>query len=366
MRSEEFNNLNKQPNILVAPLGWGLGHATRCIPIIKELILLKCKPIIAGDNKVVALLKAEFPEVDFLPLVDYNIRYSRSKYWMPLKMLLQVPHIIKSMYIENRWLKGVVKKYNIDAVISDNRFGLYHSSVPTVYITHQLLIKTGNTLSEWVAQKIHYHFIKKYTRCWVPDFAGNNNLAGALSHPVSIPSNVMYIGGLSRFEKREGIEKKYDLLIVISGPEPQRTIFEKLLLHQLQNYKGTVLLVRGLPDNSPVITAFNSVTIKNHLSAKELSIAIQQSQKVISRSGYTTVMDMVKLQQKVILVPTPGQTEQEYLADYLYERKIFFCLRQNEFILTDAISQSDKFSYSKYIFDMNNYKDAVKNFTDSL
>ncbi len=366
MQPKDFNNSYKQPTVLVAPLGWGLGHATRCVPIIKELLLLNCKVLIAGDSAVTALLKKEFPEVVFLPLIDYNIRYSKNSFWLPLKMLLQVPHIIKSIYIENKWLKNAVKKYTIDAVISDNRFGLYHTSIPAVYITHQLLIKTGNSLSEKLPQKIHYHFIKKYTNCWVPDFLGEHNLAGQLSHPLYKPANIEYIGGLSRFEKQTGIEKKYDLLIIISGPEPQRTVFEKLLIEQLQNFNGTVLFVRGLPVNNTPVAAFNNITFVDHLSSAELSIAIQQSNIVISRAGYTTVMDMLKLQQKAILIPTPGQTEQIYLADYLQKKKIFFCLRQDEFILDKALLQAESFPFNKENFDMDLYKGAAKKLVDEL
>lgn len=366
LQPKDFNNSYKQPTVLVAPLGWGLGHATRCIPIIKELLLLNCKVLIAGDSAVTALLKKEFPEQTFLPLIDYNIRYSKNSFWLPVKMLLQVPHIIKSIYIENKWLKDTVRKYNIDVVISDNRFGLYHSTITTIYITHQLLIKTGTSFTETLAQKIHYYFIKKYTKCWVPDFLGEYNLAGQLSHPLHKPANIEYIGGLSRFEKQTGIEKKYDLLIIISGPEPQRALFEKLLIEQLKNYNGKVLFVRGLPVNDTPVAAFNGVTFVNHLSSAELSTAIQQSNIVISRAGYTTVMDMLKLEQKAILVPTPGQTEQIYLAENLHQKKIFFCLRQDEFILDKVLLQAESFPFNKENFNMDLYKEAVKKLIDQL
>jgi len=157
------------------------------------------------------LLEHEFQHVTIIPVKGYRIKYSKTSYWFPLKLIAQVPGILGSIYSEQKWVKKVIKKYSIDAIISDNRFGLHHSGVQTIYITHQLRIKTGNNFTEKILQKIHYWFIKKYTFCWVPDFGSKENIAGELSHPVKKPSNVSYIGSLSRFELREKVEKKYEI-----------------------------------------------------------------------------------------------------------------------------------------------------------
>ena len=200
-----------------------------------------------------------------------------------------------------------------------------------------------------------------------------DNISGELSHPLKYPSNVTYIGSLSRFERKDSVEKKYDLLILISGPEPQRTIFEELLLTQLQNYNGMVLLVRGLPgiDNNEeknfnTYVQSSNLAIKNHLSADDLCDAIQASQLVICRSGYTTIMDLVKLKQKAILVPTPGQTEQQYLATHLMKQQFFYTTCQYGFSLTDALKQAAGFSFKIPSFDMEQYKKAVNQFAQSL
>jgi UDP-N-acetylglucosamine transferase subunit ALG13 len=358
---------------LVVPLDWGLGHATRCIPLIKEFQANGCEVIIAAETAVKSLLEHEFQQLTFIPLKGYRISYSRKSHWLPLKIISQVPRVLLGIYKEHKWLKKVVKKHSISAIIADNRFGLYHSGIPSVYITHQLLIKTGSVFTEKIAQKIHFWFIKKYTSCWVPDYAGRNNISGELSHPVKYLSNISYIGCLSRFEKKDLAGKKYDLLILVSGPEPQRSIFEAILLTQLKNYSGRSLLVRGLPgipENEEKALSTSSqnprLIIKNHLSTQELNDAMQQAELVISRSGYTTIMDLIKLKQKAILVPTPGQTEQEYLAWHLMKQDFFYAASQEGFTLTDALKQAGDFPFLIPSFDMEQYKKAVNEFVQSL
>lgn len=312
------------------------------------------------------LLQKEFPSLNFIELKGYRMSYSRNRALMRLQMLLQFPKLIYKIYAENRWLKKIVSSYKIDAVISDNRMGLYHSKIPCIYITHQLKIKTGNALSEKIAQKIHYHFINKYSACWVPDIETSVNLAGELSHPEVLPETpVQYIGPLSRFEKTEAV-LKYDLCIILSGPEPQRTVFEKMLLKDLDKIPGPVFLLRGLPVNTNYIDAANNAEIKDHLAARELNLVIQQSKIVISRSGYSTVMDLVKLRKKAILVPTPGQTEQEYLANYLSSKKLFYCIPQADFVLQDALKEAGAFAYSNMPIPHDDYKKVVEDFVGQL
>lgn len=333
----------------------------------------ECEVIIAAETAIKSLLENEFQQLTYIPLKGYRMSYSKKKSWLPLKILFQVPQILLGIYNEHKWLKKIVKKYSINAVISDNRFGLYHSDIPSVYITHQLLIKTGNRFSDKIIQNINFWFINKYTFCWVPDFKGKENISGELSHPSLIPSNIKYIGGLSRFEKKDGFENKYDLLLLISGPEPQRTIFESLLVTQLQNYQGNSLLIRGLPgiDENKENTFYTKnknphLIIKDHLPAQELNEAIQQSKLVISRSGYTTIMDLIKLKQKAILVPTLGQTEQEYLVGHLMEQYFFYTTSQEGFVLENALKLAAAYPFAIPSFDMEQYKKTVYQFVHSL
>jgi uncharacterized protein (TIGR00661 family) len=347
--------------VLVAPLEWGLGHATRCIPIIKELLHHKCEVFVAAEGKIFELLKIEFPEINFLLLKGYRVKLSK-KSFLFWKMTNQLPAIVARIYQENRWLHKTIKQYMIDGVISDNRFGLYNKRLPCIYITHQLLIKTGHHFIDKMAQQVHYYFISKYYQCWVPDFE-KNGLAGELSHPRKIPKSVKYIGTLSRFNKEKETQEIYDLLIILSGPEPQRTIFEKKILQQLLNYNESSIFVRGLPGINQTIQLKNSsIKIVNHLVGEELGKLMQQAKIIVSRSGYTTIMDLLKLNKTAILVPTPGQTEQEYLADFLMRKKIFFCVGQKDFDLKEAITKYQEFPFVFPNFNMQQYKAAVNEF----
>ncbi len=362
IKVENFNIPGNKLRILVAPLDWGLGHATRCIPIIFKLLQQNCEVIIAAESTIKALLQKEFPGLVCIDLTGYRIQYSRYKFLMPFKLLIQFPKLIYRINAEKRWLKKTVTVYKIDAVISDNRLGLGHIKIPCIYITHQLKIKTGNAFTERLAQKIHYHFINKYSACWVPDNGGEINLSGELSHPVVLPKiPVIYIGPLSRFEKKE-VVVKYDLCVILSGPEPQRTLFEKIVLKELKTFSGSIILLRGLPAETAIdITANPPFEIKNHLAADELNTVLQQSKMVICRSGYTTIMDLVKLKKKAILVPTPGQTEQEYLATYLQEQQLFYSVKQEEFSAS-VLEKSHAFPFTGSTIQQNDYEKIIENF----
>lgn len=365
INDKKINNPSAKPKILIAPLEWGLGHATRCIPIINELLVQGCEVLIAAEGATYSLLKQEFPHLTFLPLMGYRMKYSRKRFWLPVKLFIQFPKMIFTIYNEHQWLKKIIKEYKIDAVISDNRFGMFNNKIYSVYITHQLLIKTGNNFTEKIAQKIHYYFINKYTECWVPDF-NVEGLAGELSHPKKLPKHIKYIGGLSRF-KLHSTEKKFDLLISLSGPEPQRTIFENQILRDLKSYKRKVLFIRGLPDNkSELINENPLVEIRNHLTANELNDAMLQSDTIISRCGYTTIMDLVKLNKKAILIPTPGQTEQEYLAKYLREKKMFYTVSQKDFSLQNSLEHASAFLFDIPDFNMEEYKNVLDQFVQLL
>lgn len=310
---------------MVAPLDWGLGHATRCVPVIRELQRQGFEVLAGAEKAGAALLQKEFPELTILPLKGYRISYSKRKVFFFLKMLMQGPKIVRAVKTEHEWLKQVIINHQIDIVISDNRYGLWNEKIKSVFITHQLFIKTGNAFLEKQAQRTNYNYIKKFDECWVPDAPGPENLAGALSHPVDLPPvPVKYIGTLSRFESRQS-EKTIDLLVMISGPEPQRTLLENTIIRRINRLPYTAVLVRGLPQGGkPLVVENKSVLIYDHLPAAALSELMAAAKTVIARSGYSTVMDLAAMQQQAILIPTPGQAEQEYLAKYLSDKK--YCI----------------------------------------
>lgn len=335
---EKISGSGKRPVILVAPLDWGLGHATRCIPLIRYMIMLDCEVIIAGEGKQKHLLQQEFPGLRFVDLPGYRLKYSRVGWLTSLKILTQALKILTAIKQELGWLNNFLKVQKIDAIISDNRYGLYHTSVPSVLITHQLTIKTPvGKLGEGVLRKLHFRFIKRFSECWVPDFEGEKNLAGELSHlKTAPPFPVKYLGPLTRFVKKEEV-LRYELIILLSGPEPQRTLLEEICVRELQDFQGPAVLVRGLPGDENPIPSFNQVIIYNHLPSEQLNRAINESKIVISRSGYSTVMDLFALNKRCIFIPTPGQTEQLYLAKYLSQQKYCMFFHQDNFSLKKAL-----------------------------
>jgi uncharacterized protein (TIGR00661 family) len=349
---------NKTKTVLIAPLDWGLGHATRCIPIINGLQELGCRVLVAATGSPLALLRQEFPQLEFLSdLPAYNIRYSHSRIQSLVRILAQTPGILKTIRQENLWLRIRCRRGDIHGIISDNRYGFHHPKLPTVFISHQLQVKSPiGRFGEGPLRRWQYQFINRFTECWAPDCAENNALAGDLSHPSELPKTpVYYIGPLSRFEKRTE-EKKYSLLVLLSGPEPQRTMLEGKLLSQLQHYEQPVMFVRGLPAEGkhrgllePRIASYTNKNIhfENHLPAAALNKVILQSEKIITRSGYTTVMDLLKTGAKMLLVPTPGQTEQEYLARHLNENERAPWMEQKEFDLEKALVMFENFLFKQ-------------------
>ncbi len=357
-KSNNLTSEGQKPRILVAPLDWGLGHSTRCIPIVKELILQGCEVYIVADKRIFILLKKEFPTTVFIRYKGYEITYSYKKHLFAAKLIFQLPKIVLRIFLEKRWLKKAIKKYGISAVISDNRFGMHNKNIPSVYLTHQLYIKTGNRLTGQIAQKIHYYFIKKYSTCWVPDFE-KEGIAGELSHPKRLPANINYIGPLSRFSALSKVKECYDLLIIISGPEPQRSIFENEILAQLKTMEEKIFLIRGLPGEEKKPGPFNNVTIENHLPADRLNEILAKSKLVLCRSGYTSVMDLSVLRKKAVLVATPGQTEQEYLSRYLLQKKFFLSMPQKDLSIKKALDTAAHFDFKTPQFDPGVYKQII-------
>lgn len=325
-----------------------MGHATRCIPIIKALIDFNFEPIIASDGNALALLKKEFPDLKTFELPSYNITYSKKGNYLKWKLLQALPHILKTIKREKLLINQLVTNEKIDGIISDNRFGVYHKSIPSVYITHQLRVLSGN--STWLTSKIHQKIIKKFTQCWIPDFRDQPNLSGTLGHTNHKLKTVKYIGPLSRF-KKQNIEETIDILVILSGPEPQRTLFEEKLHKELKTYKGSVTMVLGLVDKKQTISKVDNITICNYMNSNQLETAINRSKLIVSRSGYTSIMDLAKLGKKAIFIPTSGQFEQEYLAKKLAQEFKIPSYNQNEFTINNL-----KFDARFSGFEKLNYK----------
>lgn len=305
--------------------------------------------VIAADGRPLALLKAEFPNVETTPLPGYDIRHPDSGP-MAAAMARQLPKIARGIIREHRWLRRFAKNRPLSLIISDNRFGLWHPRLPCVYLTHQLRIKLPPawTRHETLLRRLHEWVVSRYTECWVPDFAGEANLSSDLSHGSSLPGNVRYVGVLSRFAlgrsnpplpppSIEGEEATpHDIIAMLSGPEPQRSIFEELILMQLSTTELRALVVGGRTEEYEDEWITDRVRVVSRMTSRELEEAFRGAAVVLARPGYSTLMDLAVLGKPAILVPTPGQTEQEYLAGRLASSGAYVVMTQPKFDLARA------------------------------
>ena len=317
-------------NILVAPLNWGLGHATRCIPIIRQLMADGHTPIVASDGQALLLLQQEFPNLNFIELPSYKIRYNRGKSQITA-ILRSLPTIVIAAIREHRQLKKIIRQHHVRQVISDNRFGLWNKNIHSIYITHQLMVKMPPKLKflEKTAWRVHRWVIHRYHECHIPDFEGKENLSGELPQPYPLPKNAQFIGPLSRF-KLSDVDaavkpvKKYHTVAIISGPEPQRSLFEQELIERFKDVQKPTLLIQGKPQQTNTYQIQRSINGSGqidqvpHLASQTFVYYLLHAEKIICRSGYSTIMDLYALNclHKAEFIPTPGQTEQEYLAEY--------------------------------------------------
>lgn len=318
--------------ILVAPLNWGLGHATRCILIINALIEHNYEPVIASDGVALELLKKEFPQLEAIKLPSYKVTYSKKGKNFKLKLLKDSPKMLKAIKAEKAQVKTLVKATQIDGIISDNRLGVYSKKVPSIFVSHQLNVLSGSTT--WLSTKMHQHIIKKFDECWVPDVAEEPSLSGRLGHLENFNIPIKYLGVISRF-KPISSEKKYDLTVLLSGPEPQRTMLEEYLLEELKTYSGKILFIKGKIETEQTVHLNDHITVVNFMRSEELETVLNLSEMVLSRSGYTTVLDLAKLGKKAFFIPTPGQFEQEYLAERLDEKGIIPYCSQEKFTINE-------------------------------
>lgn len=353
----------ERKNILVCPLNWGLGHASRCIPVIKILNGSGYNVIIAAGGNALKLLMGVFPENQFVYFDDYKIKYSKGKNFT-VTLIFQLPKISFKIMIEHSRLKNIIRQYNIDIVISDNRFGLWNRKVRSIYITHQVFIKSSffNSVAERFLRKAHLFFMQKYDMCWVPDLPGDFKLSGDLSSKYTLPQNAKYIGILSDINPTDKpLAFEYDICAVLSGPEPQRTIFQNKLLEQFKNSDKKIVMILGKPSEINNNISDKHITAFSSLPPSEIQKYFQCSKYIIARSGYSTIMDLAATGKRAILIPTPGQPEQEYLAHYLSEKKIFFSMEQELFDLNEALINIGDYSGILLQKNQENLKETILN-----
>jgi predicted glycosyltransferase len=327
--------LDKSRNILVCPLEWGLGHAARMIPLARRLTDMNNKVIIASGEEHLSLFRSELPGLSYISFPGFKPGYSR---YLPqyISLLFKLPVLVFNIIKEHQRVKRIISENNIDIIISDNRFGLWNRNVISVYVTHMPRIPLPGSLRflEPVGTMLHRQIIKKFDYCFIPDLPGELNLSGRLSHGLKLPANVRYIGILSKFTFQktppEISESLPHYTVILSGPQPQREMLRQKLINLFKNEPASIIILEGKPISPEITHKTGNITFFSHLPASEMRKVIQSSQKIITRSGYTTIMELVSLNCTALLIPTPGQTEQEYLAEYLSEKGWFTTMRQSE------------------------------------
>lgn len=319
--------------VLVCPLGWGLGHASRLIPIIERFQKSGDTIIIAGDELQILYLKDFFPDTKTLSFSSFKVKLAKgSNQLIPiLGIAIRLPyHTLREHFV----LKGIVKKHKINLIISDNRYGLWCKGIKSILITHQLSVlfpkpfKFIEPVGAWFIRKIS----RKFSFCWIPDYPDVSNLAGDLSHPPNLPFNARYVGLLSRFQKLSLMANthEWDLVGIASGPSPQREILINWISNLAKRNNLKTLIIKGVPSEGTKVIEIGGIFYAGHMDDVGFQRAIQSSKYLITRAGYSTIMDLTAIGIAGLIVPTPGQTEQEYLADYLTRRGIFKSCKQFE------------------------------------
>ena len=337
--------------MLVCPMDWGLGHASRCMPVIMALRDAGCRVLVAASGGGSELIKRELgPEITdeagpvednrvrIIPFPGFPVSYSRR--FLFFRLMFRVPAFVYHIYKERRLLNRIVKNYRPDLIVSDNRYGLGHRSVRSVIITHQLRPELPFVLKPFqkmVARRIR-QWIRTFDECWIPDDPDHSAAGKLISGHDRLPS-VFFIGWLSRFGLRKYTHNnsgetsngscKYRFLFILSGPEPHRTMLEDIIMERFSGIKERVLVVRGLHGCIPEREVKGNIEIVGFMDSGMLANAVNDSKTIVCRSGYSSVMDLLVMGRGAVLIPTPGQTEQEYLAKWLSAKGWFTVIPQN-------------------------------------
>lgn len=321
--------------ILVAPLNWGLGHAARCVPLVRALEALGAEVLLASDGAALRLLREEFPHLPAFRIPSYRIRYKSTN--MVWNIARQLPRLVWAIRTEQWATERLVREHGIQGIISDNRYGCFSRQAHSVMLTHQLQLRIPAPSLSWSANRMLRMALARFDAVWVPDAAGEPSLSGELSHSEkAIHRNVAFIGLLSRMQAREQ-DEEYDVGVVLSGPEPQRTILEQRLLEQAMLLPQKFIFIQGKTREKRHYFAADNVEVVSYLTSAELNDVLLASRMVVCRSGYSSLMDLAMLGKKALIIPTPGQTEQEYLAARLGEDAAFLVQSQENIDLETGL-----------------------------
>lgn len=336
--------------ILIAALNWGLGHATRSIPIIDALLKANVEVVLASDGDALALWQREYPKLKTIELPSYQVHYKYQN--MFVNMGLQLPKFLNVIHKERQFIESIISKYKIDALISDNRYGVYHPDCPSVFLSHQVRLKIPNILISKAVNQLNKYILNKFDQIWVPDYKEEeSSLSGELSHRHDFTAKTHYLGPLSRLKQVSDTTQisPYPIVALLSGPEPQRSYFETALKQELQKLEMKSLIIQGKPQANNLHSQEGQVSTIPFLNGSALSAQLQAAELVIARSGYSSIMDFAQLGlQQLLYVPTPGQSEQIYLARRAHQQGVANWQKQQQLNLKEAWQNRQKFKgYAK-------------------
>lgn len=337
--------------VLICPLDWGLGHAARMVEIASLFHAMGWDVSIAGSKTVGLFMQKELPFVQLIRFDGKKISYPSNRIFIFISLIWQIHAFLFSAIRDKKRLKEIEDTLKPDLVISDNRPGAYSKKTYSIYVTHQLNFSFP-FFFQWAAvltKHVHLRLIRNFQECWVPDNQGHPALAGNLSHPAKLPKNIKYIGLLSRFHlpqnKVSEMEfPEYQVLLIASGPQPQRDVFCQKIAKTLSlaGIKALVLSARPESENHVFTEILPGIFECPHLATPDFLSAVLKAGVIITRSGYSSLMDLAGLNKKVIFIPTPGQPEQLYLAKHLAKNKTITMLQQNEIVKIPELIQNQK------------------------
>jgi UDP:flavonoid glycosyltransferase YjiC (YdhE family) len=343
--------------VLVSALDWGLGHASRMVPVIHHLLGMGFEVMLGGSGNSMELLKQEFPDLETEWLPSPRLHYSAGVTQVP-GLLRQVPRFIYVTIKEHLLTRKIVKRREINIIISDNRYGVFSKEAYSVLVTHQIspVLPEPFRFLEYPAYVVLKKMISRFNECWIPDTAEEmSSLTGLLSHRFKLPSAARYIGILTFLADEDGnddstggrMSSHYDIAVILSGPEPQKTILFRQIMRQLRSDGEYRVFMAGgwIAGDIREIEPASGITLVRNAGVSLLRHVIRRSEVIICRPGYTSLMDLVALRKPAILIPTPGQPEQEYLAERLSAAGYFLSVRQQDFRLEEALkSFREKFT----------------------
>lgn len=356
--------------ILLAPLDWGLGHTTRIIPVGKELLRQGANLILAGTPTQLSILSESFPNSECLPLEGYQVRYGK---YLPASwhVIQQFPRLVRVIRQEQEWIARIVPQHQITRIISDNRYGLYHHDCKNVMLMHQFVppLSGISTVLRPFLWQAHTTFLRQFDQIWIPDINNTHSL-GEQMRPTHLPPESHFIGWLSRLEGIDGQDSKLiqsdmgrpDLLVLLSGPEPQRSILEQKVSIQMAGLGLNCWVVQGTPAESILPKKIPGGWLIPYMNASDLAHWLPQAKVVMARSGYSSLMDFALLGlRQIILVPTPGQPEQKLLGKYLYRNRTAYSVSQYSLSLHKALSAvADFHGFEKYSDSKNLLAEVVE------